>query len=74
MCPGDYNRMAYTQSSAKHASQYPLKSPDTHPRNAPRKPVNARNGAQALAHNFGIHITPPIIPEGDFKQCEKTKE
>jgi hypothetical protein len=35
---------------------------DTQPRSAPNKPINARNGAQALAHNFGSHNAPPIIP------------
>jgi hypothetical protein len=36
-------------------------------------PIKARNGAQALAHNFGNQITPPIIPGGDLTNVQRQK-
>jgi hypothetical protein len=43
------------------------------PSSAPIIPINARIGAQAMAHNFGSHMIPPIIPAGDLINVQRQK-
>jgi hypothetical protein len=35
--------------------------------------MRARKGAQALAHNFGSHMTPSIFPGGDLTRVKRQK-